>query len=139
MKYLLDTHAWIWMLDYPEKLPEKIRSVLLKETAPLGVSTITLWEISKLVEKNKISLAAPVEEWLHDALNSRLVCKIHLDEKVAVESTRLPEGFHRDPSDQIIVATARIHHLTLVTADRKILAYRHVKTDFLLKNPWFDQ
>jgi PIN domain nuclease of toxin-antitoxin system len=116
------------MLDLPEKLPAKVRKALRQETSPFGVSTITLWEISKLTEKRKINLASPVEEWLHNALNSGVVCKIHLDEKVAVESTRLPEGFHRDPSDQIIVATARVHNLTLVTADQKILAYRHVKT-----------
>jgi len=53
---------------------------------------------------------------------------VPLDERVALESTKLPGEFHNDPSDQIIVATARVHNLTLITADRKILAYRHVKT-----------
>src|SRR6056297_1363527 len=128
MKYLLDTHAWIWLLDLPEKIPSRVRRVLRAEHNPVGVSAITLWEIAKLTEKKKNTLASPVDEWIYDALNSGIVCKVHLDEKVAIESTRLPDGFHRDPADQIIVATARVHNLTLITADRKILGYRHVKT-----------
>jgi PIN domain nuclease of toxin-antitoxin system len=50
------------------------------------------------------------------------------DERVALESTKLPGGFHNDPADQIIVASARVHNLTLITADRKIIDYGHVQT-----------
>jgi PIN domain nuclease of toxin-antitoxin system len=46
----------------------------------------------------------------------------------ALESSYLPGTFHRDPADQIIVATARVHNLILLTSDRKILDYPHVKT-----------
>ena len=48
--------------------------------------------------------------------------------EVAIESTRLPGSFHRDPADQIIVATARIHDCDLVTSDDKIVEYPHVRT-----------
>jgi PIN domain nuclease of toxin-antitoxin system len=48
--------------------------------------------------------------------------------EIAVESTRLPGEFHRDPADQIIVATARVHNVPLVSSDRKIIAYPHVVT-----------
>lgn len=128
MKYLLDTHVWIWMMDYPEKLPKKVRAALRKETGSLTLSLMSVWEIAKLVQKGRIDLNMPLERWVYNALDSNLVCKINLDERVAIESTRLPGSFHNDPADQIIVATARVHNLTLVTADRKILAYRHVKT-----------
>ena len=54
---------------------------------------------------------------------------IDLSPEVAVESTRLPGTFHRDPADQVIVATARVHPLSLlVTADGKITDYPHVRT-----------
>ena len=48
--------------------------------------------------------------------------------EVAVESVSLPGVFHRDPSDQIIVATARVHGCPLVTSDAKISRYPHVRT-----------
>ena len=45
-----------------------------------------------------------------------------------MRSPQLPDGFHRDPADQIIVATALEQQIPLVTSDAKILAYRHVPT-----------
>ncbi|MHB9102871.1 MAG: PIN domain-containing protein [Sulfuricella sp.] len=51
---------------------------------------------------------------------------LDLTPEIAYESTRLPEGFHRDPADQIIVATARAHDISLLTLDAKILAYLYV-------------
>jgi len=128
MKYLLDTHVWIWMMDCPEKLPKKVRTAFRKEAGPLAVSLMSVWEVAKLVQKSRIDLNMPLERWVYNALDSSLICKINLDERVAIESTRLPGDFHNDPAEQILVATARVHRLTLVTADRKILTYSHVKT-----------
>ena len=53
---------------------------------------------------------------------------LELTPEIAFESTCLPGDFHRDPADQIIVATSRIHHIALATVDTKILAYNHVET-----------
>ena len=129
MKYLLDTHVWYWLMEAPAKVPAKVKRVLKRTgSTPLGLSAISLWEIAKLEEKAKINFKIPLDRWMEDALEPRFVQKLELDDRVAVESTRLPEGFHRDLSGQIIVATARVHNLTLITADRKILAYSHVKT-----------
>jgi PIN domain nuclease of toxin-antitoxin system len=49
-------------------------------------------------------------------------------EAITAESTQLPGEFHRDPADQIIVATARVYGCPLVTSDDKILNYPHVTT-----------
>ena len=53
---------------------------------------------------------------------------LQLTPEIAIESTNLPGNFHRDPSDQIIVATARVHHCPLITSDNKITDYPHVMT-----------
>ena len=129
MRYLLDTHVWYWLMETPEKVPPKVRRVIQQAgSTPFGLSAISLWEIAKLDEKKKIDFKIQLQHWIKDALDPQFVQKLELDEQVAIESTRLPDDFHRDPSDQIIVATARVHNLTLITADRKILDYRHVKT-----------
>ena len=72
----------------------------------------------------------PVEldEWFGAALAYPGVVLLELTPEIAIESTRLPGGFHRDPSDQIIVATARVHQCPLVTSDEKIADYPHVQT-----------
>lgn len=53
---------------------------------------------------------------------------LDLSPRVAAESVQLPGEFHQDPADQIIVATARLHNVPLVTADKLILKYPHVQT-----------
>lgn len=53
---------------------------------------------------------------------------LELTPEIAVESTQLPDKFHRDPADQIIVATARLHNCSLLTSDGKLLDYPHVHT-----------
>ena len=85
------------------------------------------WEIAKLVEKRKLVLSIPVDEWLKVALAYPGVQLLNLTVSIVVESTQL-RGFHNDPADQIIVATAKVYECLLLTADRKILNYSEVKT-----------
>ena len=47
---------------------------------------------------------------------------------MAWEAYNLPGKFHKDPADRILVATARLHNFTLLTADDLILRYAHVKS-----------
>jgi PIN domain nuclease of toxin-antitoxin system len=69
-----------------------------------------------------------VAEWIEQALAYPGVRLLYLTPRIAVESSHLPGTFHRDPADQIIVATARIRGCPLLTADARILRYPHVKT-----------
>lgn len=69
-----------------------------------------------------------LEEWFKQALSYPGIQLLALTPEIAIESTRLPPPFHRDPADQIIVATARIYGCPLVTSDEKILQYPHVVT-----------
>ncbi|CAK8713431.1 Ribonuclease VapC [Candidatus Electronema halotolerans] len=125
---LLDTHIWVkWVLD-EQQLPESVqRQIIEHEADGLGVSVISCWEIAKLFELKRLHFDMDVSDWIHQALQYPGIQLFELSPRIAVESTRLPGEFHRDPADQIIVATARIHDCPLLTLDRKILAYSHVK------------
>ncbi|MBW4634465.1 MAG: type II toxin-antitoxin system VapC family toxin [Iphinoe sp. HA4291-MV1] len=125
---ILDTHIWIWWVDNNRRLTEKYRNWIEEyQSQGLGVSIISCWEVAKLVEINKLTLSISVDEWLTVALAYPGVQLLDLTIPIIVESTKLT-GFHRDPSDQIIVATARIYGCPLLTADAKILAYSDVQT-----------
>jgi PIN domain nuclease of toxin-antitoxin system len=93
-----------------------------------GVSAISCWEIAKLVEHDRLALPLPVEEWLTTALSYPGIELVPITPRIAVESTQLPGDFHNDPSDQLIVATARVLNCVLLTADHKIRRYTHVAT-----------
>jgi PIN domain nuclease of toxin-antitoxin system len=82
--------------------------------------------VAKKIETGKLQLSRPVDEWIFGALSYPGVRLLELTPGIAVESTRLPGRFHRDPADQIIVATARVLNVGLLTLDQQILRYRHV-------------
>lgn len=129
VKYLLDTHVWIWMLEASSELPRSIQ-VLLKDIshAPLGVSAISPWEIAKKTALGKLTLSMPAREWITQSISSPGVKLLPLTPEIAWESNYLPPSFHKDPADQIVVATARLHKLTVITSDEKILGYPHVSS-----------
>ncbi len=125
---VLDTHIWVWWVHGDSALSPSMRTLLdSSEQTGIGVSAISCWEVAKLVERQRLSLPCSVFDWLPQALSYPGVRLLDLSPRVCVESTQLPGTFHRDPADQIIVATARVFDVILVTVDAKILAYPHVR------------
>ncbi|MGL5063510.1 MAG: type II toxin-antitoxin system VapC family toxin [Microcoleus sp.] len=125
---VLDTHIWIWWADNNPRLTQQHREWIQQyQSQGLGVSIISCWEVAKLVENNRLAMSIAVDEWLTAALAYTGVQLLNLTIPIVVESTKLT-GFHRDPADQLIVATARIYGCPLLTADAKILAYPDVQT-----------
>jgi PIN domain nuclease of toxin-antitoxin system len=126
---VLDTHIWVWWVHGDERLSVRQSEWLTENEAQgLGVSVISCWEVAKLVERGRLVLPCPATDWFDQALAYPGVTLLELTPRIALESTQLPGAFHRDPADQIIVATARVHDAQLLTSDEKILAYPHVKT-----------
>lgn len=125
---VVDTHIWIWWVHGDSALPAAARKLLdSSEQTGIGVSAISCWEVAKLVEYQRLTLPCPIFDWIELALAYPGVRLLDLSPRICVESTQLPGGFHRDPADQIIVATARILNAPLVTLDHKLLAYPHVQ------------
>ncbi len=126
---VLDTHIWVWWVHGDKRLTETQATVIeANEIDVIGVSAISCWEIAKLVEYERLKLSCSLSEWFEQALSYPGVRLLELTPEIAIESTRLPGEFGRDPADQIIVATARVHGCPLVTSDSKLLEYPHVET-----------
>ena len=129
MKYLLDTNIWVWMVESQHSIPRKIMSTLLEpDNYPFHISAISVWEVAKKVSIGKLTLSIPVRDWLLQATRKPFIEVIPLSVDIALESAILPGVFHKDPADQIIVASARQRNMTLVTTDQLIISYQHVKT-----------
>jgi len=126
---LLDTHTWIWSHSQTRYLSDNVREKI--ETTPTDqreIASISIWEFAMMVTRGRITLKIDPKHWLNNALSKSGIKVIELTPEIAIESCSLPGVFHKDPADRIIVATARIHNFTLLTKDRKILEYPHVKT-----------
>ena len=124
---LMDTHVWIWLsLEKNKSLSAKSKKAM-SSSDHKWISAISCWELAKLIEKKRISFSIPALAWIRRSLNEFNLRIADLSPEIAVESTVL-RGLNRDPADQIIVATARILGIPLVTADKQILEFPEVDT-----------
>jgi len=128
VSFLLDTHVWIWTQEQPDSIGSGSRGVLETTTDELCVSAVSSLEIARLVAGGLLELRGSLDRWVRAAVDSIEARSIDVDHRVAIEAYKLPGRFHKDPADRLLVATARLHDLTLVTADERILAYRSVRT-----------
>ncbi len=125
---ILDTHIWIWWVHGDSKLSQSANQIIqAHESTGLGISAISCWEVAKLVEYQRLKLPCEVLDWLNQALAYPGITLIELTPEIVVFSTQLT-GFHRDPADQIIVATAKVYGCPLVTVDTKITNYPTIQT-----------
>lgn len=123
---LLDTNALLWALSDDPRLSDTTRELIEDAwaTGDLAVSAVTFWEIALLVEKQRLTLSATPESWRNERIADGLV-ELPLDGEEAVRAVQLGnEGFHRDPADRFIVATALLGGHTLVTSDQQILSWK---------------
>jgi PIN domain nuclease of toxin-antitoxin system len=117
--HLLDTHAWI-QRALGEPLPPLVEKALTDHADRLALADISLWEAAKLVELGKLELSVPLAEFFRLALTPELTV-LPVTSAIAERVTTLEaSGFHKDPADQLIVATALVHQLRLVSDDSRI-------------------
>lgn len=128
MRYLLDTHVWLWSHEAHEKFGRKAQSILTSDEDERLISAISTFEIARLISKGRLALRQSFRSWSVQSLHDLVATPIDVTHEVAWEAYNLPGSFHKDPADRLLVATARLHDLTLLTADDSILRYAHVKT-----------
>ncbi len=124
---LLDTHALLYWANEPEKLGDKAQTKI-DRSARIGVHVISCFEIAILVEKEKIVLNRPLEEWIGDALSHPKIELRPLSVKETIICTQLPGNFHHDPADRIIAASCLIHNIPLISKNQLIKDWGYVKT-----------
>lgn len=126
---VLDTHIWVWWMLGDSKLKESKREYL--DALPPGnrpvLSDISLWEVGMLVEMGRLDIDGDIESWLEIAASPATVSLHPVTPAIIAEMNRLPSGFHRDPADRLIVATARVLGKPLATEDDKIRKSRLVR------------
>lgn len=126
---LLDTHAWIWWLTGSGRLVARERDALSAAAAGrrLAISAISLWEAHMLEARGRVELPGPFPQWLAAASDPEVVQVIPLDTDIVLALDELPAGFHGDPADRIIAATARCKGMPLATWDKALRRSRSIE------------
>ena len=126
---VLDTHTWVWWLTAPERLSRKTQKLIEHSLAQaeVRISSISVWEITMLVSRGRLSFTVDFPSWLNVATSVPGVRFYPVDNSVAYQAVNLPGNFHADPADRMIVATALALDATLISGDQKIQNYSYVK------------
>ena len=123
---LLDTHVWIWHLTGDTThLSARVVSLLdrVGSASGLRVSDISYWEVAVKAAKKKLTLSVDAAVWLQRAERAPGIRFLPLERDVLLLSTRLSGTAHNDPADRMLIASAQINNIPLVTADKLIIDY----------------
>lgn len=125
---LLDTHAWIWWVDAPDKLSKPAQAEIDRAIAAdaLYISSMSVWELAMLVHKGRLQLKLSVSDWVSYTEALPYVSFAPVNNRIAANSVTL--DLHPDPADRLIVATALYLGTSIVSKDDKVKAFKQVKT-----------
>lgn len=103
---------------------------MLEENSEIFVSPMSCAEIACLIDRKKIKLDRHWKLWFRHFVERNAWTILSVDLPIMEEAYSLPGSFHKDPVDRILVASSRLFQATLITADKKILDYPHVETEW---------
>ena len=129
MKYLLDTGVWLRAVNEFQSIPAKTLELLKTPSEMYGLAAISLWEVGKKVQIGKLLLPKDLPAWFADALAANIEL-LPMSGPIVVDAMSLPNFQNRDPADELIVATARVHKLTLITTDTQLKNYKHARIHY---------
>ncbi len=127
---VLDTHTWVWWVGCPELLSKTASREIDQalDESSIYISAISCWEVSMLVMKGRLELTTNLEDWIARSEALPFFQFVPVNNRIAVQSNRLPGELHSDPADRIIIATALSLGAPLITKDRKIRSYPNVES-----------
>jgi PIN domain nuclease of toxin-antitoxin system len=124
MKYLIDTHIFLWSLFSPQKIPKPIVQIIKKSENEIFVSCVTFWEISIKYSLNKLELEAALPDELPNFAKRMNFEILNLTAEDAASFYRLPRTSHKDPFDRMIIWQAIREKMIFLSKDSKIPAYQ---------------
>ena len=123
MKYLIDTHIFLWSLFSPEKISMYVAKIIKESDNRIFVSTITFWEIALKFSLNKLELEGITPDALPEIANQMRLELLGLSAEDAASFHHHPPTTHKDPIDRMIIWQAIREKMVQISKDRKIVAY----------------
>ena len=127
---VLDTHAWVWFVDNPGRLSAPARKAIEAALAASSIliSSISSWEVAMLAATGRLKLTIDVRDWIAKCEALPFFNFVPVDNAIFVRSVFQPGPLHADPADRIIIATALMKDIPIVTQDQRIRNYPGVQS-----------
>lgn len=122
MRFLIDTHVFLWFIAGDIRLSKKVRQAIEDEENEVLLSVASVWEIAIKTSVGKLTLAKPFAELIPEQIadNEIDVLPIHFDELKIVSSLPL---YHRDPFDRLLLAQTITHGVPIASDDANFVQY----------------
>jgi len=122
MRFLVDTHVFLWYISADPRLPSTFRDAIRDRTNQVYLSVASVWKCIIKYGLRKLPLPKPPEEYLPQQREAHQNATLPIDERVLSHLAPLP-ALHRDPFDRVLIAQALQHGLTILTVDDAFRAY----------------
>ena len=123
MKFLLDTHAFLWLMDEPERLPQKVLEACQDRGNEIYLSVVSAWEMQIKQQIGKLKLPSPLRAIIQrqQEKNNLQILAVELEHVLALNN--LPPH-HTDPFDRLLIAQAQVEDTYLVSSDSLFVEYQ---------------
>jgi PIN domain nuclease of toxin-antitoxin system len=122
MKYLLDTHAFLWFVMDDKRLSTEARFLIKDSKNEIFFSAATAWEMAIKVRLNRLKIKGNLESFIMEQLSANNIVPLSITVSHSLYTERLPQ-IHKDPFDRLIIAQSIVENLQLITKDQDIRKY----------------
>ncbi|MBT4266579.1 MAG: type II toxin-antitoxin system VapC family toxin [Deltaproteobacteria bacterium] len=126
MKFLLDTHVFLWWIMDSPQISENARKLMSERSSDLFWSSASSWEIAVKYANGKLPLPDEPEVFIMSELSSNRISSLSITDEHSFMAGMLPIH-HRDPFDRMLIAQSNFENMPLITSDQ-IMSQYEVKT-----------
>ena len=123
MKYLLDTHAFLWFVSGDNRLSSKAQSIIKKSRNDIYFSAVSAWEMSIKIRLGRLSIEEELEPFIIKQLSENNFSALSITIFHSIYTLKLPH-IHKDPFDRMIVAQSQVEDMHLISRDKNIKKYK---------------
>ena len=123
MKYLLDTHAFLWFVSEDNRLSSKAQSIIKNSRNDIYFSAVSAWEMSIKIRLGRLSIEEELEPFIIKQLSENNFSTLSITIFHSIYTSKLPD-IHKDPFDRMIVAQSQVEDMPLISKDKNIKKYK---------------
>jgi PIN domain nuclease of toxin-antitoxin system len=123
MKYLLDTHAFLWFVTDDDRLSSKAKSIIQNSNNEIYFSAASAWEISIKAKLGRLKLGGDLESFIIEQLTENSFGPLAITVSHSLYTEKLPQ-IHKDPFDRIMISQSKVENMVMITRDKEIGEYK---------------